>query len=149
MEVEDHMVRIDNEEAEFHDKQPIVPGSDGEHGLGGSNYRISRVKIMEICTQHVLLKDNMYYFAAEEVYSENAEAFVMPHVLLTTPKSCMFSYITLTLIQASIHVSRSTTSNTCSNKNSFYKLRLLDVTRSNQNLRFADAPVSIRFTDLS
>ncbi|CAN7120577.1 unnamed protein product [Brassica rapa subsp. narinosa] len=148
MEVEDHMVRIDNEEAEFHDKQPIVPGSDGEHGLGGSNYRISRVKIMEICTQHVLLKDNMYYFAAE-VYSENAEAFVMPHVLLTTPKSCMFSYITLTLIQASIHVSRSTTSNTCSNKNSFYKLRLLDVTRSNQNLRFADAPISIRFTDLS
>lgn len=95
MEVEDHMVRIDNEEAEFHDKQPIVPGSDGEHGLGGSNYRISRVKIMEICTQHVLLKDNMYYFAAEEVYSENAEAFVMPHVLLTTPKSCMFSYITV------------------------------------------------------
>ena len=49
---------------------------------------------MEICTQHVLLKDNMYYFAAE-VYSENAEAFVMPHVLLTTPKSCMFSYITV------------------------------------------------------
>ncbi|KAJ4875853.1 hypothetical protein Rs2_40871 [Raphanus sativus] len=130
LEVEDQMARVDIEEEEFHDKQPNMSGSDGEQGFGNSNYWISKVKVVEIHTQHVLLKnslyylaqrkftgrsiqdaealavepktstaerlqyicekkttrgrieqqqitDSMYYLAAEEVYRENAEAFVL------------------------------------------------------------------------
>lgn len=82
LEDEDQMVQIDIEEKEFHDKQPHVSGSDGKQGLGSSNYWISKIEVVEIHTQHVLLKDSLYYLAAEKVYRERVETLGLTELKL-------------------------------------------------------------------